>query len=266
MSNSFYLVSDTHGYIPAFRSLDKLATVDKKAYILGDLFDHYFGEEKEILNYIVNMLNEDRAVFIMGNHDFGLYNLLFPSNTYVSKLNLLKHSSRVILKVVRGLYSQRVFDLLDKFLTEFKKTQDMSKYIDNVSYLIEDEEFRRITDNLKYLYKDAKYFVELNILSKKILLTHSGDKKDLYSNEIITHNYHNEYEYDFAFMGHVTTSHLASNLRKVQEPLPLNNFIRNKHNIPDIIVKSTYSYNQKYNTFMIDNGSHNNIVEVTVLK
>lgn len=263
MNDGFYLVSDTHGFIQSYRSLDRTATFDKKAYILGDLFDHKYGDEKDILNILVNMLNEDRAEFIIGNHDLGLLYLLFPKDSYECKVNLLKYSNDIILKVVEGLYDTRTYDLMFDYLNEYKFTQDINKYISNVSQLISNRKFDRINKNLEYLFNDAKKYVEINLGDKKVLLSHSGTISDPYSNEILSETYSCDVDYDLSFIGHVTTTHLKHNLKKVTKSLPLHNFDRGKHPFKDINVKGSFYYNKKHKTFMIDNGTNNNIIEVT---
>lgn len=263
MSKNFYLVSDTHGYVTAYRNLDKIATVDKKAYILGDLFDHTYGDERELLSILVNMLNEDRAIFIIGNHDLRLFNILFPIDSYECKVSLLKYSNNIVLKVIKGLYSERVYNLVKMYIEDFRKTHDINRYIDSVSYAIDHDKFKQVNTNLRYLYNDYKAYVMLEVNNKRILLTHSGDAKDPYSNMIISHDFKPSIGYDFAFMGHITTTHLKMNLFKLENPLKVKDFIKNKHSFGDVNVKGSFLYNSIHNVFMIDNGTHNNVIEVT---
>lgn len=92
----YYVVSDVHGYLtPLKRALNEKGFFEEKEphklIICGDLLDRG-GESKELIDFVLQLINEDKVILIKGNHE-DLFEILMED---------LKSNENSLLRIAMG--------------------------------------------------------------------------------------------------------------------------------------------------------------------
>ncbi len=242
-----YFISDIHGFSDGLLKFDDLVTSNKsRGFILGDLFDHNYGEENKIIDCLYSMLLEDKCIYILGNHDTSFFSLLFNVEEEITQ-------DPNVVKVLENVYTREVYDKVVELLNMDLSMQSYYTYVDEITRGFD------VTNKLKEIFNKSNYYYDLKLGNKLILLTHCGHKEILNSRDILNKDYKLEPKYDFGIMGHMTTPYLLKCIDGESNPINHVDVLCNKHTINDIEVLGEFHFIKTHNTFLIDDGSHNNI-------
>ncbi len=261
--NKAHFISDIHGYVEGLELADKICTQEEPLYILGDLFDHKYGDEKRIVDLILKMIDEQRCYLIMGNHDEVLFLILFR---YLDDETILRQFANpgfsVITNVLTGLFDQTFLKEEEKLRAELLIDKQVDVYYQKIETLCHKPQYASMYTKLEALFKKIKRSDSVLIGDQKFLLTHSGNKEIPYLLDILTTEYKVDEDIDYVIMGHITKPYIENTLIEYESSLKLSNF-RDEVEVPKVNISGTYVFNTYNKAIMIDDGSHVNVVTIT---
>lgn len=266
--NRLYLISDIHGYIDGLNDAEKVISSENPLFILGDLFDHKYGDEQAIVKKLCTLIKEDKCKLVFGNHDQVLYLMLFQIEQDYDKayFELTHPSIKVVVEALKHLFSTEFADAYEEIrqkllISDIDIKVAIDQYYSEVNKLCDLSSYREIYQQIKYLYENTYMYIEVSIGDKMFLLTHSGSVDNSESREVLTKSFVCNDKYTLQIMGHLTLPYVAECLKTESDPIPFSEF-KDEYSNSEIVVLGTYMYNQYSNTLMIDDGSHTNLVEV----
>lgn len=266
--NKIYLISDIHGYAEGLIAADKVCTNDKPLFILGDLFDHIYGKEQQIVDLLLKMIEEKRCYVVIGNHDEVLNIIFFRHKSDQVTIEELTNSSvQVVTKVLKTLFSELFYyryeairqDLQDSIFNDEIK---VANYYRQVDELIVELGFEHVVGKLEQLFKCSNYYEEVQVGNKKLLLTHSGSKTCPFDLQVITNSYKLDEDYDYGVMGHMSSGYIESALASIEDSIDFSNFAPNQQ-LDGLGIEGDYVFNNSSKTVMIDNLKNVKLIAVS---
>ncbi len=264
-----YAISDIHGYPEGLEKANELATIETPLFVLGDLFDHIYGNEIQIVDTLVDLLESKRGYIITGNHDEVLYLIFFRFHNDQTIIEELNHPGfSTVTATLRTIFSDQFYERYEFIRVRLLNSPDSMKlkideYYSSVINLVKELEFDETYEKIKYLFEASRIYHEVQVADKLLLLTHSGNMYKPYGIEVLLADYQLDSKYDYGIMGHITTPYLKNSLINSGSTLKMNNFIL-KPVFKEISIRGNYVYNKHSKTLMIDDGTHHNLVTIEV--
>ncbi len=259
-----FLLSDIHGDVSSLRKLDKLARSDQPCFINGDLFDHTFGNEREIVSTLTRMIKEHRGYVTYGNHDVPIECALFKKyddNTSYKILTREKNSKK--FKIFKYLFDNDFYVQHNKLIESLKVNLiTLQTYYQQMRALLNSRKYLIVKKQMMYLFTNMKYYYNVEIDNYHILISHSGDVNDVSSRATMKQSFKLNPKYHFAVIGHLITTEIDSILNDSVDMLDRKHFT---NTVPfNICINGNYVYNSFSKTIMIDDATHQNIVTINV--
>lgn len=256
------LISDIHGYYYRLEAATKVASKEEPLFVLGDLFDHYFGDERKIIDLILKLYEEQRLVLILGNHDLIIklaFEQIFETEEALTKLTKEKHIRKY--KIFKTIFSPQFYDqfmqikdrLLESDVDDEAKLKRYYMQIRELTALPENEEY---FIKLQTLLAIGKKYAEVNINGTKLLLSHSGNVNDPSSRDTAKSDYHLAEKYDYGIMGHLTIPAVEQMIAEEHDMIDFKQNFSMCPQLPGLTINGTYMYNSHSKMIMIDNGSY----------
>lgn len=265
-----YFISDFHGYIEGLEQTAHICTPQHPLFILGDIFDHIYGNELAIIDLILKLVEENRCYPVLGNHDevFNLIFFRFKSDQIIIE-ELSNPGFTVITKTFKTLFSELFFERYETIrqkliYSELEDRIRVDNYYKAVNKLIVDLEFEQVRIKIEKLFKVTEYYRVIQIGQIKLLLSHCGNKQCPFQLSIFTTDYQLPVEYDYGIMGHVTSLYIEDVLTKLNKRLPTSNFVNNQQ-LHNLEITGEWIYNNHSKTIMIDHQSHTNLVTIGLI-
>lgn len=264
MYEKVYLISDVHGEIKGISdNLDEF-TKETPLFILGDLFNKVIRQEKYLLETVVNLINDDRCHFILGNHDEVMFQLLFPDANYGRKeeeviFNITHIGTTKVLNTLKRLISEKYGNMLliqrDKLINN---EVTLEQYYDCIKQYKGNDQELPIINMVQKLYKNCKLYCDISVKGMKFRLTHSGQKEICEGFESITYDYIQFDDIDATVMGHIVFEG-ATVIGKINNAIPKDIFYK-INGYEKLEIQGNVLYNPVNNILMIDDGSYANLV------
>ncbi len=261
--NKAHFISDIHGYVDGLELADKICTQEEPLYILGDLFDHKYGDEKKIIDLILKMIDEQRCHLIMGNHDEVLYLIFFRILDDQTLVNELSHKSlSKVTKIFMTLFDKQFYDKYILIINKFNINQNLDEYYQDINKLVSCQKYQTTYQKIKRMYETSNRYLSIKIGSKRLLLNHCGSNQRPDNIEVVTNKYQKPAEYDYIVMGHLTIPYVEEFISGIDDAIEFSNFTLNS-NVEGLTISNTMLYNSVNKAIMIDDGSHVNLVTIT---
>lgn len=263
--NKAYFISDIHGYIEGLEQAEEVCTPSEPLYILGDLFDHKYGDEKQMIDLILKMVDEQRCNLIMGNHDEVLFLIFFrilDDKTLCAELS--HHSLDKVAIIFKTLFDENFYTSFTNLIEQFILDLDLDNYYKKVTELAMQECYKQTYDKVKRLYESSSRFETISIGATKLLLNHCGSNKRPDCIDIVTANYQTAVDVDYIVMGHLTIPYIEEFIHNIDNSIKYNEFIVNSK-FNDLQVSESILYNSYNKAIMIDDGSHTNLVTIETI-
>lgn len=281
-----YLISDIHGKYNVIDNHKQLFTPDTPLFILGDLFDRHFGYSKQLIKFISDNLSDESVNFIIGNHDQMLfYTILENSSENVEDKRELLETLMCALEssvtnTIADIFGEPFADFIYKQLTMIPKSIKNNNYNYNLSALeyyqkinnYIQENHAHLEQQLHYLhnlYNNHHTSIEVKVRSKTILLTHTGESLDPWSNRGLSKTFSINSNFDYTIMGHITFNSINQNIEKLKEPIEYDDIFSSDYSLysPETIFNLDIIGNFKYiscnRLIMIDDGSCENLITIS---
>ncbi|WOO89098.1 metallophosphoesterase [Mollicutes bacterium LVI A0078] len=260
--NKAYFISDIHGFIEGLEQAEKVCTPSEPLYILGDLFDHKYGDEKQMIDLIIMMIDEQRCNLIMGNHDEVLFLIFFRFlDDQTLNAELSHHSLNKVATIFKTLFDESFYTSFISLIEQFTLDLDLDNYYKKVTELALQENYKQTYDKVKRLYESSSRFETISIGSTKLLLNHCGSNKRPDCIDIVTTNYQAAVDVDYVVMGHLTIPYVEEFIQNIDNSVVYNKFIVNPK-FDGLQVSESILYNSYNKAIMIDDGSHTNLVTI----
>lgn len=255
------VISDIHGYYYRLVAASKTATKDQPLFVLGDLFDHYFGDERKIIELVLKLHEEERLVFILGNHDLIIqlaFTQIFSVEESLTKLTKEKNIRK--FKIFKTIFSPQFFEqfmkIKDRLLeAEIEDEIKLNRYYQEVAILTSLPENQESFSQLQTLLAIGKKYDQVEVNGRKLLLSHSGNIDDPSSRDTAKSYYQLNEKYDYGIMGHLTITAVKQMIAEEEGMLNFNQYFTMNPQLPGLTINGTYMYNSHSKMIMIDNGS-----------
>ncbi len=267
-----YLISDLHGYYDGLEKVSSHVTVNTPLYVLGDLFDHKYGDENKIIDKIIELAAKNSLYYVIGNHDVTIdlaFNRKYDDNYTLTELTKEKNFENRF-KIFQTMFSNQFFTKFEAIRSElFNQQLSVETRLNN--YYLRMEELcneRQYVDRymrIQALFNIALKSDEIQIGNKKILLTHSGVIEDPKSRLTAKAEYQLDEAYDFGVMGHLIIPKVELMIAEEGDMIDYATNFTKEYNIEDLTITGDTMYNSHAKQILIDNGSHNNLVAIEAI-
>lgn len=260
--NKIHVISDIHGYYPRLLAASKVATREQPLFVLGDLFDHYYGDERKIINLILKLAAEQKLVLIIGNHDQVIQTAFESELTPTETIEILTKEKNIKkFKIFNTLFSESFYAqfilIKDRLLTPgFDDESKLNRFYSEIKELSTKPEYYNQYQQLQSLFSLFKSHDEVEINGLKLLLSHSGNIEDTASRDTVKPYFQLDSRYDYGVMGHLT---IPAVKQMISEETDMINFEQNfelNSKVTGLNITGTYMYNHHSKMIMIDNGSY----------
>lgn len=262
-----FVLSDIHGHYAGVEAAAKICSSTSPLFILGDLFDHLYGQENLIIDKILELSLKKSCYFIIGNHDIiidiGLHQIFDPNLTLSS---LTKKSNKKKFKIFATIFSANFFEQFETIRQELINSRcdlatRLNNYYKQITKLVHEPEYMERYIKLQQLLTLGIKEYELEINGKCILLTHSGVANDPSSRNSVKPNYRLAEKYDYGVMGHLTIPFVEQMIDEEGDMISFKNFEYHTE-LDGIRLTGQYLYNHYSKQILIDDGTHANLVVV----
>ncbi|WOO87271.1 metallophosphoesterase [Mollicutes bacterium LVI A0039] len=265
-----HLISDIHGYIEGIETIETELSPAEPLFILGDLFNKKYGDEKQLLNKICELSLANKCHVILGNHDEVLFMMfLNTADDQVTHSELTHDTFGVVTESLKGMFSPQFYAEYEQIRLKFKHYQGalseaVKAYYHAVTQLCKDEKYQPTYEQIKYLYSVTKDYYEVTVGAQQLMLTHSGIPDNCEAIKIVQHDYQPRNDERMLVMGHLSIPYLETFLKQIPRGLPYSSFTKT-YQSSLITISGNSKYNTHSNALMIDDGSYTNLVTISAI-
>lgn len=259
--NKIHLISDIHGHYQGLEAAAKLANNSEPLFVLGDIFDHHYGDEGKIIDLLLALDNKRALVLILGNHDLVIdiaFNQRLAAAETIDILTKAKNIKK--FKIFEYLFSAEFFEqflvikeqLLEAGLDDQSK---LERYYLQITELAAAAEY---IDVYRKLQKALSLFVShasVSVNGVRLLLSHSGDVNNPSSRATVKAAYKLDANYDYGVIGHLTIPKVEQMIFEEGDMLDFKQNFSLNPQLAGLRISGNYMYNSHSQTIMIDNGS-----------
>lgn len=265
--NKIYVLSDIHGYVEGLIEADKVVTKNKPLYLIGDLFDHQFGFETQIMDTVLKLIEERRCHFIVGNHD-QLFEMMLIRTKYENKfvydtLTASKNKRKYELLIDLFDYSFYVqyLDLIEQLSTQVLSIENSLSEFYSKLETITNKDYKDKMGKVTKLFNSARRDDSIRVNGTSIFMSHSGESEDLASRGTCKDYFKLDDKYDYGIMGHLTIPKVRSMIEEEGDMIDYKYFV-DSYKLVDLKLVGNYSYNKAKRMILVDDGSYTNLVEI----
>lgn len=266
--SEIYLISDIHGYYQGLNDASKLCSEEKPLFVLGDLFDHKYGEENKIIDLLIKLSADNCLFLIKGNHDL-VIELAFNeiSTTDLTYQALTKEKNLKKFKIFETIFSMEYYQQFLKIREQLINSEcqletKLANYYRAIKSLSEQPNNIERYQALQKLFSIFKEFCEVTVNQTKLLLSHSGDITNLASRDTARASYQLNNKYDYGVMGHLTIPAVELMIEQEGDMLNYSQNFEHNYKLQSLIIEGNYMYNKHSKMIMIDDGSHTNVLTI----
>lgn len=260
--NKIYLISDIHGCYHGLEKASRLATVESPLYILGDLFDHKFGCEQQIIELILEMHEQHKCVLITGNHDIFFSNMFMPSDD-LKRLyqQLIMPKNEKKMAVLKTIFDLDFYEQYIIWKNQLEVDHNLESFYQKVTSLCTSKNYQERYKQVLKLISISKLYDQIEINKKRILVSHCGNIEDPFSRDSVKPFYQLDSQYDFGIIGHFTIPMVEQMIIEEGDMISYSNF-RANYKLKQVTIEGNYLYNMHSKLVLIDDGSYENIITV----
>lgn len=255
------VISDIHGYYEGLYQASLKACKSEPLFVLGDLFDHHYGDECKIIDLLLELASRESLILISGNHDL-VINLAFNQilDDRETMIQLTKEKNIKKFNIFKYIFSNDFFEqyihIKNKLLdTEVEESLKIEAYYNNINKLVTEKQYNAQYQKLQKLLSLFISYAEVEVNGIKLLLSHSGNPNDQSSRDTAKAHYQLNTKYDYGIMGHLTIPFVERMIEEEGDMIDFKqNFIMNQK-LEGLNIEGTYMYNSHSKMIMIDNGS-----------
>lgn len=263
-----HLISDIHGYFEGLEQAAGLSNSQSPLVVLGDLFDHKYGDENKIIDLLLNLQTRNELILIKGNHDIIVelvFNQVVADEEAINKLTKERNLKK--FKVLRTIFDDQFYLVFLKlrdqlFEANVSDSEKLKRYYLQMKQLTSKPQYLKRYQQLQTLLSLFIDYVEVQVNDLKLLLSHSGDINNSFSRDTAKPLFQLDSKYDYGIMGHLTIPCIEKMIVEEGDMLDFESNFKLNYPLAGLSIKGEYMYNKHSKMIMIDNGTHQNIVTI----